>query len=222
MSMRIKPFHEAGRSMKDLKQAHPQVTLSEALSSELKELCDLVQQTFGVNPKAEETFARWIAEPQYHVSLARLGPRLIGVSAGYFIASPDLTKYELFGPKALDFLRDQKLGWFLTLAVLPDFRRQNIGWMLANEQSLWVKAQGCTAMVGSSWVTGSDDNSGHMFLKAGFHKLGESHEFLRSQLRQTGAVCSGCHQSECTCKSVLFGLKLDLKEPQIDLHEELT
>lgn len=57
----------------------------------------------------------------------------------------------------------------------------------------------------SSWVTGSEDNRAHMFLKVGFRKLGESQEFLRAQLRGTGAVCSACKKTGYDCRSVLFG-----------------
>jgi hypothetical protein len=113
----------------------------------------------------------------------------------------------LFGDRALDFLESQTLGWFLTLAILPEYRQKKLGWNLASEQKNWLKSQGCTALVGSSWVSGSKDNSTYMFERAGFEKLGESQEFLRNQFRVAGAEC-GCGQKNCECKSVLYGMRI--------------
>ena len=181
------------------------VQFFEANQSDLNEICNLVQATFGPHPKAEDIFGKWIREPQYHVTVAKYQGSMIGMAASSINPSPDLPKYECFGNMAVDFLKDQKLGWFLTLAVSPKFRKKSIGWNLAREQAEWLKGQGCSALIGSSWVSGSEDNSDHMFIKAGFKKLGESDDFLRNQLRGTGSVCSACGKTECECKSVLYG-----------------
>jgi len=182
--------------------------MNPAQMTDLDQLCELVQNSFGPNPKTNEIWGKWIKDPSRHVTIARINERLLGVCASYINEKPDLSKYELFGESALNFLRNQKLGWFLTLAVAPEHRRSRIGWRLAKEHYVWLKAQGCTALVGSSWVTGSQDNSGHMFIKSGFQKLGESQEFLRNQLKGTGSKCSACLKTECVCTSVLFGQHL--------------
>lgn len=173
--------------------------------SEVSFVSEFVNSIFGPNPKSIEIFSKWINESNYHVTTAKLDSKIIGVSSSYFNEHPTLEKYIHFGERAVEFLRDQKVGWFLTLAVSPEFRKHRIGWNLAKKHFNWLKNQSCARIVGSSWITGSSDNSEHIFIKAGFEKLGESHEFLRSQLVQTGSTCSACGKIECECLSILYG-----------------
>jgi ribosomal protein S18 acetylase RimI-like enzyme len=119
----------------------------------------------------------------------------------------DLNKYRSFGAEALEFLKNQSAGWFLSLAVKSAYRKLGIGRKLSEMQFQWLKLKNCTMLVGSSWQSGSSDNSGHLYRSAGFQKLGESQEYLRVQSQQTGFICTVC-KNECQCRSVLYGLAL--------------
>lgn len=185
-----------------------EVSFEIARAEDISEISILMESVFGSNPKSIETFNRWINEKNYHVTVAKVDSKIVGVASSWVCVEPNLTKYEPYGAKAVDFLRGQKLGWFLTLAVQPLYRKSKIGWKLSQDQMNWLKSQECTSLVGASWVTGSTDNSSHMFIKSGFEKLGESNVVLRIDLQVTGATCGACKKNECECSAILYGLRM--------------
>jgi GNAT superfamily N-acetyltransferase len=138
--------------------------------------------------------------------VAQGADRLLGVTCVTINKSADLKKYECFGQRAIEFMTGQALGWFQLLAVDPEYRKSGIGKALALEQVQWLKQSGCNCLMGTSWQNGSQDNSRHLFEKAGFEKLGESREFLRKQSQETGYLCYVCG-GPCQCNSILYGLR---------------
>lgn len=182
------------------------ITFQEARTSDIPQIKSLMENVFGPFPKLEELFAKWITQEQYSVQIAKLQDKVVGVSTWCIKADNDFSKYETFGKKALDFMNDQKIAWVVNLAVYPEYRKNKIGQRLSLAQFNWLKKQNCSVVVGSSWVNGSNDHSQHLYIKAGFEKLGESKEFLRLQM-QHGATCAVCKTSECNCNSILYGVK---------------
>lgn len=176
---------------------------------DLPQICELMNSTFGVNPQVEDTFRSWIEKDSFAVFVATQNGEIIAVSACCVKTDIDLSKYESFGTEALAFLKDRNAGWFLSLAVKPTYRKLGIGRKLGEMQLQWLKLKNCTTLVGSSWQSGSLDNSEHLYRSAGFQKLGESQEYLRAQSQQTGFTCTVC-KNECLCRSVLYGLELSL------------
>jgi predicted N-acetyltransferase YhbS len=183
--------------------------ISIATSNDIREICDLMNSTFGPHPKQKEYFEKCIAGSEYVVHVARSSGELIAVATSYVRISSDFNQYEVFSSSAVEFMRNNKLGWFLNMAVVPALRKQKIGNKLAQAQAKWLIENGCTALMGTSWVSGSEDNSAHMFERAGFKVLGKSNEFLRNQLRGTGSLCSACGLSDCECVSILYGLSIE-------------
>lgn len=177
-----------------------------ALLSDIDQIKPLMESVFGPFSKLEELFTKWIVQDQYNVVVAKLNEKVIGVSTWCLKLDDDFSNYESFGEQALEFMKNQKLAWTVNLAVYPEYRRNKIGHQLSLAQLRWLEEQDCTAVVGSSWVNGTNDNSQHLYLKAGFSQIGESKEFLRLQM-QNGATCSVCKTSDCSCSSILFGIK---------------
>lgn len=194
------------RSPNDFNSEHINVKIEKAKSTDIQQIKLLMESVFGPFPKLEEIFEKWITNNQYSVQIARVEEKIIGVSTWCYKLDNDFSKYESFGKNALDFLSDQKVAWIVNLAVYPEYRRNKIGQRLSIAQFDWLKKQECSVVVGSSWVNGSNDHSQHLYLKAGFVKLGESNTFLRGQM-QHGAICSVCKTSDCSCNSILFGMK---------------
>lgn len=177
-----------------------------AALSDIDQIKSLMDSVFGPFPKLEELFTKWITQDRYNVVVAKINEKVIGVSTWCLKPDNDFSNYESFGAQALEFMKSHKLAWAVNLAVYPKYRRNKIGQQLSLAQLRWLNEQDCTAVVGSSWINGTNDHSQHLFLKAGFNKLGESKEFLRLQM-QNGAICSVCKTSECNCSSILFGVK---------------
>lgn len=167
-----------------------------------------MNSTFGVHPNQREIFEKWIHDPKYIVHVGRANERLIAVAASNINNSQDFSQYEVFGSSAVKYLKKNKLGSFLNLAVHPEFRKKKIGLQMANAQVEWLLTNGCTALVGTSWVSGSNDNSEHLFEKAGFEKLGESALFLRRQLKESAITCSSCKKADCDCMSILYAIEV--------------
>ncbi len=167
-----------------------------------------MNSTFGVHPNQSEIFEKWVQDPQFVVHVGRANERLIAVAASNISRSQDFSQYEVFGLSAVTHLKKNSLGWFLNLAVHPDFRKQKIGFQMAKAQAECLIANGCTALVGTSWVSGSKDNSKHLFEKAGFKKLSESTSFLRLQLKDSGITCAACKKADCDCTSILYAIEV--------------
>lgn len=180
--------------------------IRKALVSDIQKIKILMESIFGPFGKLEELFTKWITQDQFSVYVATSGLQLIGVCTWYLKTDSDYSKYDLFGFEAINFMKDKKSVWVLNLAILPEYRRNGVGEALSVAQIDWLKSVDSDVVIGSSWVSGSEDNSQHLYLKAGFKKLGESNEFLRTQM-QNGAECSICKTSDCKCRSILFGTK---------------
>lgn len=174
--------------------------------SDIQQIKLLMESVFGPFCKLEELFTKWITQDQFSVFIAKHDEKLIGVCSWYLKTDNDYLKYTSFGTEAIDFMRNKKSVWVLNLAILPEYRKKGIGGALSFAQIDWLKSIDSEIVLGSSWVSGSEDNSQHLYLKAGFKKLGDSAEFLRIQM-QNGAECSVCKTSECKCKSILFGIR---------------
>lgn len=182
-----------------------QATIHIAKMSDFSQIKPLIENIFGTFPNLEEIFSRWVTQDTHHVIIAKIDSKIVGMSTWCVKKENDFSKYNSFGTQALEFMKSHKLAWAVNLAVYPQYRKNKIGQKLSLAQIQWLKQQDCTAVVGSSWVNGSDDHSQHLYLKAGFKKLGESKDFLRLQL-QNGAICSVCKTPECNCNSILFGI----------------
>lgn len=179
--------------------------LRSAHLNDIPQIKVLMEDSFGSFGRLEEMFTKWITQDQYSVKVALLNEKIVGVCTWYLKTDPDISKYEVFGDKAISFMKDQSTAWVLNLAINPEYRKMGLGKKLSFSQAAWLKEKNCNIVVGSSWVSGSNDNSQHLYLKGGFVKLGESREFLRAQM-QNGAVCSVCKTSDCNCNSILFGI----------------
>lgn len=184
------------------------INIKAAELSDLVQIKDLMESVFGPFGKLEELFTKWITQPQYSVFVAQTDNKIIGVSTWSLKTDNDYTKYESFGPQSIDFMKNKKSAWVVNLAIYPEYRKNGIGTKLALAQFDWLEETNCEIVIGSSWVNGSEDNSQHLYLKAGFKILGESSEFLRTQL-QNGAMCSICKTTECNCNSILFGIEAE-------------
>ena len=147
--------------------------------SDIDQIKSLMEGVFGPFPKLEGLFTKWVTQDQYNVVVAKINEKVIGVSTWCLKLENDFSKYESFGAQALEFLKAHKLAWAVNLAVYPEYRRNKVGQQLSFAQLQWLKKQNCSAVVGSSWVNGTEDHSQHLYLKAGFNKLGDSKEFLR-------------------------------------------
>lgn len=178
-----------------------------AAKEDVSEIVEFMNSVFGLNPQAGKSFLEWVDGEKFNVVVARSDGELVGVSA-VSVQENLADEYVCFGNGALDFLRDRLAGVFLTLAVAPKLRRLGIGKQMGLEQVQWFREKRCDVLVGSSWQSGSCDNSSHLFEGAGFQKLGESVEYLRQQSQRTGLKCSVCG-GECSCKSIFYGLLLD-------------
>jgi ribosomal protein S18 acetylase RimI-like enzyme len=184
------------------------IKLRKANLSDLQSIKTLMESVFGPYGRIEEMFTKWITNDQYSVRLALVDEIVVGVCSWSIKLDEEFSKYESFGPKAIDFIVGKKSAWVVNLAVAPDFRKQGLGKKLASAHLDWLKSSCCDVVVGSSWVNGSLDNSQHLYLKSGFQKLGESREFLREQLQGNGAICAVCNTSDCSCNSIFFGIEV--------------
>lgn len=182
------------------------LTFGPATHLDIDPIKTLMESVFGTYPKLEDILARWIQHDHFNVVVAKADEKTVGVGTWCVKQDVDLSEYESYGAPAMDFLKSHQIAWPMNLAVDPEYRRNNIGLRLSLAQLSWLEEKNCTAVVGTSWVHGEDANSQHLYLKAGFSKLGESKEFLRLQM-QNGAVCSVCKTLECHCRSILFGIQ---------------
>jgi len=180
---------------------------------DVPEIVNLMNQIFGLNPKAEEQFKKWISNENFCVQIAKTKTihnspsRVVGIASCYVNPSLDPQKYASYGPAVVEFLKDQMVGFFLTLATEPQYRTKGIGLELAKMQRDWLLTKNCTVLVGTSWENGTQNNSSHLFKKGGFQNLGESREFMTQQSLQNGYECSICGHP-CQCKAVFYGLKI--------------
>lgn len=158
---------------------------------DIPQIKKIMEQTFGPFPQLENLFTKWILNREYSVYVAELKQEIIGVSTCALKLDNDLSKYESFGPNAIDLLNNKKLASVVNLAILPEHRNQKIGTRLALTHTDWLKNNNCDLVFGTSWVNGTAQNSSHLYLKAGFQKIAESDIFLRGQM-QDGAICSVC------------------------------
>lgn len=173
--------------------------------SDIEQIKPLMERVFGPYAELEEVLTKWIRQDHFSVMVAKAGAKVVGISTWCLMLDKDFSDYESFGPDAVDFLKSHKLACAMNLAVDPEYRRNSIGQRLSLAHLNWLESKDCTAVMGSSWVNGTNDNSQHLYLKAGFRKLGESQEFLRLNM-QNGPVCSLCKAPECSCRSLLFGV----------------
>jgi ribosomal protein S18 acetylase RimI-like enzyme len=177
-----------------------------AYAQDIPQMSILMNETFGANPKVEETFRDWMGRENFSVLVAvDSGQKLVALSAGAVQEKFEIQKYETFGANALEFFKNKRVGWIYTMAVLPEFRRQGLAEKLGRSQLAWMKDKRAEVLMGASWDNGTDSNSSHLFKKGRFQVLGESREYIRSQNRQTGRQCSVC-SGECQCLTTLYGL----------------
>lgn len=198
-----------------------QAIIRSATIKDIPQIKILMENVFGPFGKLEELFEKWITQDQFSVKVASLNEQVIGVCTWYIKNDGDFSKYEVFGEKAIDFMKCKTPAWVLNLAIISDHRKNGLGKSLSMAQMSWLKELKCDIVLGTSWVNGSDDNSQHLYLKAGFKKLGESREFLKAQMRN-GATCSVCKTSECGCNSILFGIKTDELFSNVKSHHTIS
>jgi ribosomal protein S18 acetylase RimI-like enzyme len=189
------------------------IIIQKADVSDIAQIQCIMESTFGAFPRIEELFTKWITQEHYSVQVARQEQIVVGVSTWGVIRGNDFSKYECFGDKALSFIKNQNAALIINLAILPEYRRNKIGQRLALASLNWSKEQNCSVIFGSSWVSGSDDNSQHLYHKAGFEKLGESKDFMKQQQLQNGATCAVCKTSNCNCMHILYGAKVSAANP---------
>lgn len=185
------------------------VTIRKASLDDVSFIKIIMDDTFGAYAQNEELFKKWISQEEFSVYVAVDGNRIIGVSTWNVRSNLDLSKYAMFGADAVNFMKDSKLVSFLNLVVLPEYRQKGLGKKLSLAHFEWLKSQKCDAVFGTSWVNGSDENSSHLYIKAGFKELGKSKEFLRSQLQGSGNMCSVCKTQDCECTSLFFGISVN-------------
>lgn len=181
-----------------------QASIETAQLSDIEQIVPLMETIFGPFPQLEALFTKWIEGEKFNVMLAKSGQKVIGISTWCLKSDLNFSLYESYGESAIEFLKSHKIAWAINLAVTPEHRRLGLGHQLSLAQLSWLEYQDCSAVVGSSWINGSNDNSQHLFLKAGFKMIGESGDFLRQQMKN-GASCSVCKTSDCSCRSILFG-----------------
>jgi ribosomal protein S18 acetylase RimI-like enzyme len=179
--------------------------MRKAIFDDIQQIKLLMEKTFGPFSETEKLFSNWIADKNSSVCCAFDGKKLIGVCTWKIKENTDYSKYSCFGSKAIEFMKSRRSVWVLNLAVDTQYRKSGVGTSLSLAQINWLKNTDAEIVLGSSWVSGSDDNSAHLYSKAGFEKLGESDEFLRSQM-QNGAECAVCKSPDCACKSLFFGI----------------
>lgn len=184
------------------------ISILSATLEDIPQIQNLMDSIFGTYPTLSELLHKWIQEPDTNVVVAKYNNHVIATSTWVIKPELDLNRYEVFGPQALAFLKQQRSGLVLNLAVSPEFRRMNIGKQISVAQLAWLKQQNCDIIIGVNWDNGRDDNSRYLYQKAGFQKLGEDRSYLKKQLLQTGASCSVCQSKDCNCNSILYGIKL--------------
>lgn len=183
------------------------VSIHPANQNDLQEIAHLMNRTFGENPNAEIRFKQWISDPAFSVLIAKCQQKLIAVSAVKFSTELSENIRNSFHPDRLAVFKKQKIGWYLALAVQPEFRQQGIGNELSMQQLQWLKQQDCSFIAGTSWVSGSVDNSSHLYLKYGFEKIDESAIHLNNESKREKYKCTVC-AGECQCRSILFAKRI--------------
>ena len=166
---------------------------------------------FGSFPGVEDLFKKWITDSHFSIHVAIDGEKLIGISSWHIKQDNNFDKFISFGENAIQHMKGKKTAWILNLAIDSEYRKLGLGSKLASSHLEWLKKSNCDLVMGTSWVSGSDDNSRHLYEKAGFQRIAESSVFLRGQM-QNGAICSACKSTECNCKSILFSLDLKSNE----------
>lgn len=184
-----------------------ELRIIQAKDSDISEIKFLMEKVFGKKDQLEKIFEKWISNPNYSVFVATVQDQVVGVSTWLLKTDLDYARYEVFGDQAIQFLKNKKTAWTVNLAIDSNYRKVGIGKALSLAHLDWLQNSNCDAVLGSSWVNGTENNSQHIFVKAGFKILGESTEFLKNQMK-AGDECSVCMTSDCKCKSILFGIEV--------------
>lgn len=182
------------------------VHIRPAQISDIAQVRHLMDSVFGYYAQLEEKLTKYITQDDYSVFVALIDKKIIGVTTWCLKTDNDYSKYECFGLAAMSFMKNKSSAQTVNLAIDREHRNKGVGKKLSLAQLDWLKKINCEIVIGSSWINGSDDNSQHLYLNAGFKTLGESKNFLRAQL-QNESSCSVCKTSECSCNSILFGIE---------------
>lgn len=175
---------------------------------DIPQIAILMNSIFGYFDNVEKIFEKWITNPLFSTKVVLFEDKIIGVTTWHVYDKLDFSKYQAFGNQVIDFLNGKKVAGLLNLAILPEHRQMGIAKKLSLKQMDWLVRQNCDVIFGTSWVYGTENNSQHLFQKAGFKNLGESTTFLREQL-QGKSICSVCQTSDCVCNMIFFGAKVD-------------
>lgn len=198
----------------------PQIIIQKPTFEDIPQMIKIMESTFGQYSKHEEMCRMWISSDLHSIYIARKENQIIGLCTWAIKSNTDFSSYECFGSEAIAFMQNKKIVTILNLVVFPQYRRGKIGHRLAISHLPWLQKQNCEIVVGSSWVNGTSDHSQHLYIKAGFKKLGESNQFFRLQT-QNQVVCTTCKTTDCKCNYFLFGIEVsDFLKNAADLKKQ--
>lgn len=166
----------------------------------------LLNRTQGQGLFTEAYLLERLQRPTSMVVGAFAGEELIGVAAADLISSFEF--YFPYDANLPEKLRGHKVGVFTTMSVTEEFQGCGVGQALARARLQWLKGQGCTVILGTSWVSGLPHSSDRVFEKLGFRVVGRVAEFFVEMSLQRPFVCPACGGPPCRCDAILYRLDL--------------
>ena len=177
-----------------------QITLAD--SSYFNEGVDLLNRTQGQDLFPENYLNLRAGEASSYIVGAFDERKLLGIGIAQIIDTFDF--YLPFDSEIKFKLNDKKVGSFSTLAVVEGCQGRGIGQKLSAERYKWLRSQGCSVILGVSWVSGLEHTSDRVFEKMGFKALKKVDHFFRQMSIENPFYCPGCRKSPCECAGILY------------------
>lgn len=151
---------------------------------------------------------RAICDDPHHACIAAwVDDQLAGVGIACVLEASSASRYAEFGPAATALFARGRVGLVDSLAVAPQARGLGLGKALTLACNAWLRAEGCTTSISTSWLSGQEQGSWYVFERLGFEHVGTVADFYVEVSRRDRWKCWRCG-TPCRCPAALYKLAL--------------
>lgn len=175
-------------------------------SSVFAEAVELLNRTQGVGLFPSDYLHGLVGNPDAQVYAAFEDRDLVGLGVAQEIETFEY--YLPFDPSICERLAKERVGSFSTMAIKESLQGMGIGKEIGLKRLEWLRARGCTVIVGVSWVSGLRHTSNRVFEKIGFRAVRRVDDFYRASSLEKPFECPGCRAAPCACPAILFEMRL--------------
>lgn len=165
---------------------------------------EILNRTQGRDLFSANYLSELAVSPQARIFAAFIRGRLMGLGVAQIIS--DFNYYLPFDENICTELAGKTVGSFSTMAIHEEAQGKGIGQQISQRRLTWLREQGCTVILGNSWVSGLKHTSDRVFEKMGFHKVKLVENFFVASSLKDPFDCPGCRVHPCSCAAILYRL----------------